>query len=62
MTKNRATKQKIRKHYRLKRPVTTNEMNAEIAMLKRHADEGTLDDLNMELFCILTTGQHAITI
>ena len=51
---------KIKKFYGLNRKVTDDEIKQEIVMLKRHLQAGTLDDLNMELYCRLVTGTNPI--
>lgn len=53
---------KIKKFYRLNRRVTDDEIELEIAMLKRHSQADTLDDLNMSLYCKLVTGTNPIEI
>lgn len=53
---------KIKKFYKLNRRVTDDEIEQEIAMLKRHSQAGTLDDLNMALLCRLVTGMNPIEI
>lgn len=51
---------KIKKHYDLKREVTDDEVKAEIAMIKRHFDNDTMD-LNIDrLWASLSTGKDAI--
>jgi len=53
---------KIQRFYGLKREVTDAEIQAELDMLQRHYADGTLDDNNMLLYSVLTTGKNAILI
>lgn len=46
----------IRAHYRLKRPVTAQEVSAEIANLERKAKAGIMCDLAERLYCALDLG------
>ena len=42
-------KQIIREHYRLTRPVTDEELDAELSNLRRRSDEMSLDDFSGSL-------------
>lgn len=53
---------KIKKFYKLNRKVTDDEIKQEVVMLKCHLDAGTLDGINMELYCRLVTGTNPIEI
>lgn len=65
MTKMQLAKAKreIKQHYSLNRLPTKTEVDAEIAMVKRHKDNMTMDDTMLSLYCRLITGaNHSLTL
>lgn len=52
MTKTEALR-RVRKHYKLTRPVTEQELAAEVRSLKRGHNNGTLCDFASALYCAI---------